>query len=92
MLEQLSAIEEEWAQLTPLVGYERDGEQLAARFAQAAKACRQRLARGTALQEARAALDDSRRRGGIPCRPRKRKALPTVGGRCRAKPEGWRPR
>lgn len=57
VLEQLSSIEEEWAQLAPLVGYERDVEQLAARFAETAKACRKRLARGTALQEARATLD-----------------------------------
>jgi len=56
-LEQLSSIEAEWAQLTPLVGYEREVEQLAARFAAAAKTCRKRLALGTALQEARPALE-----------------------------------
>jgi len=57
VLEQLSSIEEEWDQLTPLVGYEREVEQLAARFAASAKACRKHLALGTALQEARSALD-----------------------------------
>jgi hypothetical protein len=57
VLEQLSAIEEEWAELTPLVGYEREVEQLAARFAATATACRKRLALGTALREARSALD-----------------------------------
>jgi hypothetical protein len=56
-VEQLSSIEAEWAELTPLVGYERDVEQLAARFAAAAKAYRKRLALGIALQEARSALE-----------------------------------
>src|SRR4029077_12510700 len=41
----------------PVVGYEREVEQLATRFAQAAQACRKHLALGTALQEARSALD-----------------------------------
>ncbi len=56
-LEQLSSLEEEWAQLTPLVDYEREGEQLAARFAATAKAYRKRLALDTVLNEARSALD-----------------------------------
>ena len=56
-LEQLSSIEAEWVQLAPLVGYERDVEQLAARFAATAEACRERLALGSALAEARSALE-----------------------------------
>ena len=60
VLERLRSIEEEWAQLAqlaPLAGYERDVEQLAARFAAAAKACRKRLAFAAALAEARSALE-----------------------------------
>ncbi len=57
VLEELSSIEEEWAQLTPLVGYEREVEQLAARFEVTVKACRKRLALGTALQEVRSVLE-----------------------------------
>ncbi|MFT4572224.1 MAG: hypothetical protein ACI91F_003124, partial [Candidatus Binatia bacterium] len=57
LLEQLRSIEEEWAQLTPLVGYEREVEQIAARFAATAKASRKRLAGETALREARSALE-----------------------------------
>jgi hypothetical protein len=57
VFERLRSIEEEWAQLTPLAGYERDVEQLAARFAATAKASRKRLARAAALQEARSALE-----------------------------------
>jgi hypothetical protein len=57
ILEQLAAIEEEWVQLPQLVGYEREADQLAARFAQALRACRERHALGTALQEARDSLD-----------------------------------
>lgn len=57
ILEQLVPIEEEWAQLTPLVGSGPEADHLAARFAQAVSACRKRHALGTALQETRAALD-----------------------------------
>ncbi len=57
ILEQLVPIEAEWAQLTPLVGYETEADQLVARFAQAVSACRKRHALGTALQETRNALD-----------------------------------
>jgi hypothetical protein len=53
ILEQLVPIEAEWAQLTPLVGYETEADQLVARFAQAVSACRKRHA----LQETRNALD-----------------------------------
>jgi hypothetical protein len=56
VLEQLSSIEEAWAELPPLVGYERDVEELAARFTATAKARRERLAHGAALREARSAL------------------------------------
>jgi hypothetical protein len=55
--ERLRSIEEEWAQLTPLAGYECDAEQIAARFAKAAKACRKRLALAAELHEARSALE-----------------------------------
>jgi hypothetical protein len=57
VFERLRSVEEEWAQLTPLVGFERDIEQLAARLAAAAKACRKRLALAAALEEARSALE-----------------------------------
>lgn len=57
ILERLCAIEEEWAGLDPLVGYERDVERLATRFAAAAKACRKRLAHDAALREARTTLE-----------------------------------
>lgn len=57
ILEQLAPIEEEWAQLTPLVGSGPDADQLAARFAQAVAACRKRHALGAALQDTRASLD-----------------------------------
>ncbi|HYC57208.1 MAG TPA: DUF349 domain-containing protein [Candidatus Binatia bacterium] len=57
VLERLAPIEQEWARLAPVVGYERDAEQLAARFAATAKACRERLARESALQATRAALE-----------------------------------
>jgi hypothetical protein len=57
LMEQLRSIEEEWAELPPLPGYERDVEQLAARFAATAKACRKRLALAAALDEARTALE-----------------------------------
>jgi len=57
ILEQLVPIEEEWAQLTPLVGNGPEADQLASRFAQAVSACRKRHALGTALQENRASLD-----------------------------------
>lgn len=56
-LEQLRATEEEWAQLEPVVGYEREVEQIAARFAAAAKASRKRLVRETAREEARSGLE-----------------------------------
>jgi hypothetical protein len=55
--EMLSSLEEEWGQLGPPAGHERDVERLAARFAAAARACRERLARQAALVEARAALE-----------------------------------
>ena len=57
VLEQLSSLEEKWAQLPPLVGYERDVEDLAARFAASAKARREGVARGAAVEEARGALE-----------------------------------
>jgi hypothetical protein len=57
ILEQLAPIEAEWAQLTPLVGYETEADQLAARFAQARSACRKRLTFGAEIQETRNALD-----------------------------------
>lgn len=57
VLERLCSIEEEWAGLAPLVGYERDVERLAARFEAKAKACRKRLAREAALQKARSTLE-----------------------------------
>jgi hypothetical protein len=57
VLEQLRSVEEEWARLTPLAGYEREVEQLAARFARAAKALRKRLALAAELHEARSALE-----------------------------------
>ena len=57
ILEQLAPIEAEWAQLPPLVGYETEADQLAARFAQAGSACRTRLAFGAEIQETRNALD-----------------------------------
>lgn len=56
-LEQLSSMEEQWARLQPLVGYDREVEQLEAQFAAAAKGCRERLATATALEEARTALE-----------------------------------
>jgi hypothetical protein len=57
MLEQLAVIEEEWARLPPLVGYEMEAEQLAVRFVEGASACRKRHALGSALQAARDSLD-----------------------------------
>jgi hypothetical protein len=57
ILEQLAPIEAEWAQLTTPVGYEREADQLAARFAEATSACRKRLAVGAEIQETRSALD-----------------------------------
>jgi macrodomain Ter protein organizer (MatP/YcbG family) len=57
ILEQLVPIEEEWAQLTPLVGNGPEADQLAARFAQAVGACRKRHALGTTLQQTHASLD-----------------------------------
>ncbi|HYC00142.1 MAG TPA: DUF349 domain-containing protein [Candidatus Limnocylindrales bacterium] len=55
--ERLRSIEEEWAGLAPLPGYERDVEGLTARFEAAAQACRKRLEREAALQDARSALE-----------------------------------
>jgi hypothetical protein len=55
--ERLRAIEEEWAQLPPLAGYERDVAQLAARFTATANAWRKRFAREAAIEEARSALE-----------------------------------
>ncbi|MEO6026602.1 MAG: DUF349 domain-containing protein [Candidatus Binatia bacterium] len=57
VLERLAPVEEEWAQLEPLVEYQADGDRMAVRFAQAASVCRKRHAMGTALQEARSTLD-----------------------------------
>ncbi|MSO49175.1 MAG: DUF349 domain-containing protein [Acidobacteria bacterium] len=57
IIEQLVPIEEEWAQLTPLVGNGPEADQLASRFAQAVGACRKRHALGAALQETRASLE-----------------------------------
>src|SRR5688572_25408111 len=56
-LQQLAPIEEEWAQLTPLVGNGPEADQLATRFAQAVGACRKRHALGAALEETRASLE-----------------------------------
>jgi hypothetical protein len=56
-LQQLAPIEEEWAQLTPLVGNGPEADQLARRFAQAVGSCRKRHALGAALQETRASLE-----------------------------------
>jgi hypothetical protein len=56
-LEQLEPIEEEWAQLTPLVGNGPEVDQLVARFGRAVGACRKRHALGAALQETRASLE-----------------------------------
>lgn len=56
-LQQLAPIEEEWAQLTPLVGNGPEADQLATRFAQAVGSCRKRHALGAALQETRASLE-----------------------------------
>lgn len=57
ILEQLAPIEEEWAQLTPLVGHGPEADQLASRFAKAVCASRKRHALGATLQETRASLD-----------------------------------
>jgi hypothetical protein len=57
ILEQLAPIEEEWAQLTPLVGNGPEADQLATRFAEAVSACRKRHELGAALEETRASLD-----------------------------------
>ncbi len=56
ILQRLVSIEEEWAQLPPLVGYESEAEQLAARFTHAVSAHRQRHARDAALQETQDSL------------------------------------
>ncbi|HXC51490.1 MAG TPA: DUF349 domain-containing protein [Candidatus Limnocylindrales bacterium] len=56
-LEQLESMEGQWADLPPFVGFEREVEQLAGRFAASAKACRQRIAHEAALREARSALE-----------------------------------
>ncbi len=56
-LEQLAPIEEEWAQLTPLVGNGPEADQLGKRFGQAVGACRRRHALGAAVQETRASLE-----------------------------------
>ncbi len=57
ILEQLVPIEEEWAQLAPLVGNGPEADRLTSRFTQAVTACRKRHALGAALQETRASLD-----------------------------------
>ena len=57
ILEQLAPIEEEWAQLSPLVGSGPEADRLAARFTQAVAACRTRHALGAVLAETRASLD-----------------------------------
>ena len=56
-LDQLLSLEQEWDRLAPLVGYEREVQSIAKRFEAAGKACRGRLARETALREARSALE-----------------------------------
>ena len=74
ILEQLVSIEEEWAELTPLVGYEREAEQLAARFAQA-RECLPETSRARHRTPGgprpRSTPSSSRRN---PCRPRETKA------------------
>ena len=57
ILEQLAPIEEEWAQLTPLVGNGPEVDRLVSRFGHAVSACRKRHALGAALQETRASLE-----------------------------------
>lgn len=57
VLGRLAALETEWAELPPLVDYETESAELARRFARAVNACRERQARGVALQQARNALD-----------------------------------
>ncbi len=57
VLDQLLSLEQEWARLAPLVGYEREVHPIATRFKATAKARRGRLARESALQEARSALE-----------------------------------
>jgi polyhydroxyalkanoate synthesis regulator phasin len=54
--EQLSAIEEEWRSLAPLVGSGPEADRLDQVFAQAAAACRNRHEQGAKLAETRAAL------------------------------------
>lgn len=57
VLARVDAVEAEWAALPPLVEYEKEGAAVARRFAETAAACRDRHARGVALQQARNALD-----------------------------------
>ncbi len=57
IIEQLVPIEEEWTQLTPLVGNGPEADQLASRFAQAVGACCKRHVLGAALQDTRASLE-----------------------------------
>ncbi len=56
-LVQLSAIEEEWRSLLPLVGNGPEADRLAERFAEAAAACRKRHDMGVMLAETRATLE-----------------------------------
>ena len=57
VLARVDAVEAEWAALPPLAEYEKEGTALAARFAAAATACRDRHARGVALQQSRNVLE-----------------------------------
>lgn len=57
VLARVDALEAEWAALPALAEYEREGAAVATRFAAAATACRDRHARGVALQQARNVLD-----------------------------------
>jgi hypothetical protein len=57
VLDELLSLEQEWAALAPLVGYEREALPIAKRFEDAATNCRRRLARKARLEEARSALE-----------------------------------
>ena len=81
-----SPIEEEWAQLPPLVGYEMEADQLAARFAEAASACRKRArARHRAPGGPRLARRP-RRRGGSPVRSGRQSRRRPLAGRVARSP------
>ncbi|MFN2426644.1 MAG: DUF349 domain-containing protein [Candidatus Binatia bacterium] len=57
VLDQLLSLEQEWARLAPVVGYEREIHSIATRFQATANARRRRLERESALEEARSALE-----------------------------------